>query len=163
MRGSEPAWLVEARKNVGQKEIPGAAENPWIVGLWARIKRGGINAESVPWCAAFVGACLEAVGLMSSRFESARSYLTWGVKLDSPEVGCIVVFSRFGGGHVGFVVGRDAAGMLMVLGGNQGDAVNVRAFGRERVVGYRWPAAVPLPTAAPLPVLAEAVVSRVEA
>jgi hypothetical protein len=31
-----------------------------------------------------------------------------------------------------------------VLGGNQSDAVNIRAFARDRVAGYRWPAEFPL-------------------
>jgi hypothetical protein len=50
-----------------------------------------------------------------------------------------VVFSRDGGGHVGFVVGQRENGDLMVLGGNQSDAINIRAFQRSRVSGYRWP------------------------
>lgn len=153
---NEPVWIAEARRHIGEAEIPGPAENPWIVSLWQKIKRGGIKTESVPWCAAFVGACLETVGLTSSRFESAASYLQWGVKLDTAEVGCIAVFERVGGGHVGFVIGRDLAGNLMVLGGNQGDAVNIRAISTQRVApnGYRWPAAVPRPLPQPLPLIA---------
>jgi hypothetical protein len=50
-----------------------------------------------------------------------------------------VVFNRDGGGHVGFVVGQQQNGDLMVLGGNQSDAINIRAFSRSRVTGYRWP------------------------
>jgi uncharacterized protein (TIGR02594 family) len=158
----EPPWLIEARRHIGEREIKGPRHNPLILGWWRAIKRGGIKDDETPWCAAFVGGCLEAVGLISSRFESARSYLEWGVKLDSPEVGAVVVFGRQGGGHVGFVVGRDPAGNLLVLGGNQGDAVNVAAFARSRVLGYRWPAPVPLPVAAPLP-LARAAMSKSEA
>lgn len=33
----------------------------------------------------------------------------------------------------------------MVLGGNQGDVVSIKPFGRDRILGYRWPAGVPLP------------------
>lgn len=153
---TEPKWLVEARAHIGEREIPGPAENPWIVRLWQAIKRGGIKTESVPWCAAFVGAMLEAVGIKSSRFESAASYEKWGVELKSPALGCIVVFSRSGGGHVGFVVGRDLAGRLMVLGGNQGDAVSIAPFDRSRVVAYRWPAFTRLPDVLPLPFVASA-------
>ena len=60
--------------------------------------------------------------------------------------GCVVVFSRDGGGHVGFVVGLQQNGDLMVLGGNQSDAVNIRAFSRSRVSGYRWPVNEPKDT-----------------
>lgn len=160
---SEQAWITEAKKYIGQKEYPGAANNPWIVSLWKAIKRGGIKQDSVPWCAAFVGGCLEAVGIVSSRFESAKSYMTWGQAIAAPVVGCVVVFSRSGGGHVAFVVGQDKGGNLMCLGGNQGDAVSIAAFSRGRVLGYRWPKAVPLPKTTALPVMAGGALSRNEA
>lgn len=143
---NEPVWLVEARKYIGQKEYPGAANNPWIVSLWKAIKRGGIKSDAVPWCAAFVGGCLEHVGIISSRFESARSYMSWGVPLKTPVTGCIAVFARAGGGHVGFVVADDGNGRLLILGGNQSDQVSIAPFERSRVIGYRWPTAVPVPT-----------------
>ncbi|MIA70919.1 TIGR02594 family protein [Escherichia coli] len=147
MANIEPRWLIEARKHIGLTEIKGAKHNPEIVQFWRNIKRGGIKDDETPWCAAFVGAMLERVGIRSTRFESAKSYLDWGEKLDTPAYGCIVVFTRVGGGHVGFVVGRRANGDLLVLGGNQGDAVNIRAFPTSRVSGYRWPAGEPHNTA----------------
>lgn len=76
--------------------------------------------------------CWERSGIQSTRFESAKSYLSWGEQLDRPVYGCVVVFSRDGGGHVGFVVGKDKAGNLLVLGGNQDDAVNVKSFPLSR-------------------------------
>ncbi|ENQ7891715.1 TIGR02594 family protein [Escherichia coli] len=147
MANIEPRWLIEARKHIGLTEIKGAKHNPEIVQFWRDIKRGGIKDDETPWCAAFVGAMLERVGIRSTRFESAKSYLDWGEKLDTSAYGCIVVFTRVGGGHVGFVVGRRANGDLLVLGGNQGDAVNIRAFPTSRVSGYRWPAGEPRNTA----------------
>ena len=160
---TDPAWLAEAWRHVGTREIKGPKHEPKILAWWRAIKRGGIKDDETPWCAAFVGGCLEAVGIISTRFESARSYISWGVGLGQPAVGCIVVFQRDGGGHVGFVVGRDPAGRLMVLGGNQGDEVNVRAFGLDRVISYRWPTAVPRPPLQPLPLLAAGELSRNEA
>ena len=60
------------------------------------------------------------------------------------------MFSRDGGGHVGFAVGKDTAGRLLVLGGNQGNAVSIAAFDVARAIGYRWPAGVPrMPCAMP--------------
>ena len=58
----------------------------------------------------------------------ATDWLSIGKVLPKPAEGCIVVFSRAGGGHVGFVVGKSASGNLMVLGGNQGDAVRISEF-----------------------------------
>jgi len=138
-------WIVEAKKRIGLKEIKGDKHNQQIIDFWKAIKRGGIKDDETPWCAAFVGAMLELSGVVSSRFESAKSYLTWGTKLNNPVYGCIVVFTRDGGGHVGFVVGRTPSGELLVLGGNQGDAVNVRVFPTTRVSGYRYPAGEIIP------------------
>lgn len=160
---SGPAWITEARQYIGLREIKGPQNNPKILEWWKAIKRGGIKDDETPWCAAFVGGCLEAAGVTSSRFESAKSYETWGSPLAAPIYGCIVVFSRDGGGHVGFVVGQDKAGNLMVLGGNQGDAVNVKAFQRSRVTAYRWPLGLPADVGAPLPLLASAELSMNEA
>lgn len=158
---TEPKWLQEARKLIGLREIKGPNHAPEIIQMWRDIKRSGIKDDETPWCAAFVGAMLERVGIRSSRFESARSYLTWGDQLVEPLPGCIVVFSRDGGGHVGFCIGQDAAGNLLILGGNQSDAVNIRAFPRTRVTGYRWPSGVMLPEPV-LPVLSGAELSRRE-
>lgn len=157
----EPKWIELGRKLIGLREVKGEQHNPEILQMWKDIKRGGIKNDETPWCAAFVGAMLERAGIPSSRFESAKSYLTWGARLTSPQLGCVVVFTRDGGGHVGFVVGRDTNGRLLVLGGNQGDEVNVRAFPLDRVAGYRWPEGVALPTV-PLEV-GYAEVSRSEA
>lgn len=159
----DPPWIKEARAQMGTREIKGPRHEPKILAWWRAIKRGGIQDDETPWCAAFVGGCLEAVGIVSSRFESARSYEKWGSALAAPIYGCVVVFGRDGGGHVGFVVGQDSARNLMVLGGNQGDAVNIKAFQRSRVLAYRWPLGVPAPIDAPLTVLASAELSRNEA
>lgn len=159
---TEPVWLAEARKNIGIKETKGGVHTPEVLKYWKDIKRGGIKDDETPWCAAFVGAMLERSGIKSSRFESAKSYLQWGDLLTQPVVGCVVVFTRDGGGHVGFVVGQDKSGNLLVLGGNQGDAVNVRSFPRSRVTGYRWPTGFMLPGAV-LPILSAVEQSRSEA
>lgn len=136
---NKPSWLALAESHIGVAEIKGQNHNPTVVQFWKDIRRGGIKDDETPWCAAFVGSMLERSGIKSTRFESAKSYLDWGQKLERPCYGCIVVFSRSGGGHVGFVVGKDKSGNLLVLGGNQGDAVNVKAFPLSRVTGYRWP------------------------
>lgn len=135
----EQKWITQAKKYINEREIKGDKHNPLILKWWKDIKRSGIKNDETPWCAAYVGGVLEEVGIKSSRFESAKSYLDWGVKLNSAKTGCIVVFSRTGGGHVGFVVGQDKGGNLLVLGGNQNDAVNIKSFSKANVVGYRWP------------------------
>lgn len=154
----EPVWLKCARLYLGEREIAGIENNPLIVRMWDGIT-GLVREDETPWCAAFVHRVLDDMGLASTRSAAARSYLKWGVGLATPAPGCVVVFSRPGSawsGHVGFVAGVDHMGRLLVLGGNQGDAVSVAPFSRERVLGYRWPEGEPLPAVEPLPVYANA-------
>lgn len=160
---TKPAWLLIAEKDLGVKEIKGPKHNSIILAMWKLIKRGGIKDDETAWCAAAVGSWFEKAGIVSSRFESAKSYEAWGQFLASPVVGCVAVFTRDGGGHVALVVGQDKAGNLICLGGNQGDEVNYRAFPRSRVTAYRWPAGYPVPPAGPLPILDPVALSKGEA
>lgn len=140
----EPRWLTFARRYSGLREIKGKNHAPEILEMWNTLGLS-FKDDETPWCAGFVGFALESSGITSTRSGMARSYEKWGVKLASPAVGCVVTFKRTGGGHVGFVVGQDAAGNLMVLGGNQADAVNIKPFAASRVTGYWWPKGEPLP------------------
>jgi uncharacterized protein (TIGR02594 family) len=144
----ECPWLARARRYIGQREIPGSKHNPLILRMWERIK-AKFRDDETPWCAAFVGSILELCDIQSSRSAAARSYQAWGVKIDRPIPGAIVVFWRGSpnsySGHVGFVTGTTREGHLVVLGGNQGDQVCEKAFTRDRVVSYRWPLGVPVP------------------
>ncbi|EOF5041630.1 TIGR02594 family protein [Providencia rettgeri] len=149
---TEPKWIIEARKEIGVSEhtLSGSAA---VDQMWIDSKLRGLvgTARKVPWCAGFVNACLERSGIQSTRSDSSRSYLAFGTVLNEPLYGCVVIFSRSGGGHVGFVVGKTESGSLLVLGGNQSDAVNIKAFGIDRVTGYRWPSGIPLDNR-PLPI-----------
>lgn len=160
----EPAWITEARKYVGTREIRGPRHEPRILAWWRSVFRGGIHDDETPWCSAFVGAMFEAVGVRSTRFESAKSWETWGQALARPVFGCVVTFWRpGGGGHVGFLLGQDMQGNLLVLGGNQEDEVNVRAFSPRRVTSYRWPTGVPLDGTESPPLMAAVPASTREA
>jgi uncharacterized protein (TIGR02594 family) len=142
---NDPAWLAAARTYVGQREIKGIGSNPLILKWWQSI-RAPFTDDETPWCAGFVGAMLEQVGIRSTRAASARSYCAWGVALNWMILGAVVVFERGPGhGHVGFVVGRDESTNLLVLGGNQGDSVSVATFPMSRIIALRWPVAVPIP------------------
>jgi uncharacterized protein (TIGR02594 family) len=151
---NKPAWIVKAEKYIGLKEVPGKGNNPTIV-KWLINMKAWWRDDLTPWCGTFVDTCLRESGLpVAKAGYRAKSWLDWGVKLESPVYGCVVVFDRKGGGHVGFVVGRDEHGNLMVLGGNQSDAVNVAPFKMERVAGYRWPSNVMLGNIHAMPTIA---------
>lgn len=153
-----PRWLVEAKRHVGLKEIPGPRHNSTILKWWRMIKSPWLKTDDSdsPWCAGFVGGCLEEVGIVSSRSARARSYESWGTGLPGPVYGCVVTFWRGKptgrSGHVAFVVGQTPDGYLMCLGGNQGDAVSTAKFSKSRVTSYRWPEGEP-PTKIGLPTI----------
>jgi uncharacterized protein (TIGR02594 family) len=138
---TEPVWLRRARMEIGVSEIAGKEHSKRILSFW-ELSKLPFRDDETPWCAGFVGAMLEDSGIKSTRSGMARSYETWGQPCQ-PIPGAIVVFWRgsrsSGSGHVGFLTGRDQHGNLMVLGGNQGDAVNIKPFSTSRVIGYRWP------------------------
>lgn len=137
---AKPKWLQIAETFIGEREISGPKHNPKIVKLWADINMRGIKTDEVPWCAAFVGAMLERAGIPSTDSGAALSYAKWGQPLDRPVLGCIAVFVRKGGGHVGFVVGETAdKKSIFVLGGNQSDSVKISKFPLTNLKGYRWP------------------------
>jgi len=102
-----------------------------------------INPATTAWCAAFVDAVLGAGGSKGTGKLNARSYLAWGVPVDTPAVGDVVVLQRGSGGendwrgHVGFYMGTNADGTIRVLGGNQGDSVSEDDFDANKVLGFR--------------------------
>lgn len=151
----EPAWLAEARKMIGTVEGAGAKNTPSVVHLYEEASHPEIHQDSVPWCAAFVGAMLKRAGIKPSGSLAARSYESWGQPLKVPLLGAVAVKKRAGGGwvgHVGFVVGSSPTSIIL-LGGNQGDKVSIAAFNRKDFTAYRWPANLPVPppSAVPLP------------
>lgn len=140
-------WLDLARAEIGTHEISGPSDNPKVMAYYRDAGHPEIDHDETPWCAAFVGAMLKRSGYPNTRSLAARSYCTYGVGLDAPEVGCIMVKRRGGNsweGHVGFYVG-DAGSNIRVLGGNQRDAVNIAEFPKADVIAYRMPVAATVP------------------
>lgn len=138
----EPVWLAGARKLVGLKEIVGSKHEKQIVAFFAEAGNPGVKDDETAWCAAFVGAMLKKAGVKGTGKLNARSYLQWGVKIDQPRVGCIVVFKRGNSawqGHVAFYL-RTVGNRIEVLGGNQGNAVSIAQYPKSALLGYRWPA-----------------------
>lgn len=148
---SELRWVAKARSYLGLKEVVGTKHNPTVVNMWNlgfnatgqsnRLKEAVWQNDETPWCGAFCAAVLAQSNLsrhIPKSFPLARSWSSAGTKLTKPAYGCIAVFSRNGGGHVGFVVGKDKDGNLMVLGGNQSNQVSIAAFSPSRALAYRW-------------------------
>ena len=102
-----------------------------------------IDPAKIAWCAGFVNAILDKVGIAGTDSLQARSFLNWGTVTKNPKEGDVVIFTRGRSreaGHVGFYVGEevvDGVRYILVLGGNQRKAVNVAYYPAKHVLGYR--------------------------
>jgi len=144
-------WFKEASRLLGTREKPGAGSNPSILN-WAKDVDVEYSGDDIPWCGLFVGHCISATldreatpaGLLR-----ARSWERFGIPT-KPTIGAVMVFWRVneddGRGHVGFYAGESKDGKnYRILGGNQGDEVNLAWIPAFRMVASRWPSTVPAP------------------
>lgn len=132
-------WLEEAVKHIGLNEVKGVRHSPTILS-WLDHLGAWWSDDETAWCGTFVAHCLRVAGLAyPKQWYRALDYANYGLPLSKPVYGCIAVLKRAGGGHVGFVVGENEKGDLLLLGGNQNNAVNISAFSKERVVCYVFP------------------------
>jgi len=130
-----------ARSYIGTTEGPGPADNLIIMEMYASVGHDWVEHDSVAWCAAFVGHCLERAGIRSTRKLTARSYLDWGVPIEvadaqQGDIGVIPRGSSRWQGHV-FFIDRIEGQWVWGLGGNQDDAVNVKRFSVSKLLGLR--------------------------
>ena len=138
-----------AQRFVGVTEIPGKESDSQVLAM-LRLDQQWPEDDDVPWCSAFTNYIAWLLRLPRSKSLMARSWLSIGkpIPLEEAVPGFdIVIFKRGGGaqpgpevinapGHVGFFAGIDGNNVL-VLGGNQADAVNISAFPAKRVLGVR--------------------------
>jgi len=146
---SKPDWMLTAESLMGTREAPGRSNNPVIL-EWADALGGWVadfyTKDETPWCGLFAGYCLAVNDLKIPKNPlGARDYAALGVRLTEPAYGAIMVFSRDGGGHVGFYISEDTNN-FHILGGNQSDMVNISAIDKDRLIDIRWPQGVALPT-----------------
>jgi len=110
--------------------------------------KGDINIDpsTTAWCAAFVNACEREGGYIGNGRLNARSFLTYGdkVELKNAQQGDIVVFARGGStwqGHVAYLdkVVKDKSGrtLIQTIGGNQSDSVSIGWYTVDRLLGIR--------------------------
>lgn len=128
-----------ALKEYGQLEVAGKLSNKAILNYYKVAGHKWVQDEAVPWCAAYVGYCLETAGIPSTKNLAARSYLQFGTETKDPQLGDIVVLSRGtnpANGHVGFFIKKDKTN-IWILGGNQADSVNISKFDISKLLSYR--------------------------
>jgi uncharacterized protein (TIGR02594 family) len=137
-------WFALAKKDFGQRETLGPNDSPWIRAMLKQLRLEWLRNQ--PYCGTAMGKWFLGAGIQPPlNFFRARAWLEWGIPLEEPIPGCVVVFTRVGGGHVGLADSITRDGRIMVFGANQSNTVNVAPFDMKRVAGYRWPANWPIP------------------
>lgn len=153
---SKPVWISVAEEEIGQKEIRGKKNNNERIldyhysadnsmRKWERIQKDVTDED--PWCASFVNWVLEQSKYQGTDSAWSHSYRNWGQKLAKPALGAVAFIDwgkvnskKKGKGHVGFVVGRDQRGRIVLLGGNQGNQVKYSGFKESDIASYHLPA-----------------------
>lgn len=120
------------------------------------------DPSKLPWC----GDLIETIFRLSLPDEPfpgalgqnpywARNWALFGRGLSYPMFGCVGVWSRTGGGHVGCIVGQDRTSWYVDGGNQSNEACRVRISKTSRkLIAARWPATYPhkpeeLPTMTP--------------
>ncbi len=137
----DPPWLARARRELGVKEVKGSGHCARILQYHVATKLKAASDE-VAWCSSFLAWVVEGEGIRSTRSAAAKSWATWG-KPTHLQPGAVIVFGKsdpdaVGTGHVALCVGVEGDNVL-VLGGNQNDAVTIAKRPKSRIVAVRWP------------------------
>jgi uncharacterized protein (TIGR02594 family) len=142
--------LEIATRLIGTREKHGVDDDPFI--RWCHsICAGGEAPDEVPWCSSFANGVARLLGLPRSASKAARSWLAIGSRIELllADPGFDVVILSRGPdpqppatvynapGHVGFFAGWSSAGDVVLVGGNQGDAVSRASFPASRILGIR--------------------------
>lgn len=145
-----------AHASVGHAVVPGAPRSllgSFLGGLSAPFSAAGGAVAAAEryvgtnptvhaslWCADFVNLIERQLGRPGTGSREARSFLHYGDPLapTARRPGDIVVFSRRGGGHVGYYVSGPASRPVTVSGNAGGNAVRVGTT-RLPVIAYRRP------------------------
>lgn len=144
----ELPWIAELKRHLGLSEVVGSRHNPTILQWHSDMKQysdaqpSWFKDDETPWCGLAVGHALGTVGryVIKDWFRAGAwdddSKMT---RLKKPAYGAIAVKKRVGGNHVFFIVGKNAKGQIMGLGGNQGNKISIIPFNLSDIHAIMWP------------------------
>lgn len=150
----ELPWVAEARRMLGRHE---SRDNALLRRWLASDGRALGDPMKFPWCGDFVETCIRLrlpdevfPGALEVNPYWARNWMLFGEEC-APCYGCVAVWERGSGGHVGFLVGHDDEAWH-VIGGNQQNSVTVARMSKRdrKLLATRWPKTWLLP-GTPLP------------
>lgn len=125
----------------GVSGVTGLQNEPVVLKYFKDIGAGWVTDDETSWCACFMNWCLMKAGRQYSSALNARQFLTYGSATKSPKLGDIVVLWRISPtsayGHVAFYISTNKNGTINLLGGNEDNQVEVKAFSPYQVLQYR--------------------------
>lgn len=130
-------WMKIAYAEVGVSE----QTNPARILEYHQATSYRASDVKTAWCSSFACWVLKKAGKKTTYSAWARDWLDYGVKCE-PKKGCVMIFERNGIGgdsHVGFYTGHKTETGYILLSGNTGDAVVIKEFPKERLLGCRFP------------------------
>lgn len=141
--GPLPKLVQAGLSYLGLKEYPGPSSNPVIMQMAKDLGVSNIYTnDDMSWCALFMCYLCKITGkpmpYRSYEILRAASFATWGnpVARGDERLGDIAVFKRPGGNHVGIVIAVTAT-TIVVLGGNQSNAVTITEIAKTRLSACR--------------------------
>jgi len=164
-----PKWLVVMRAITGLTEEPGDPDNPKILAMADYIARkfpdmadycAQYQHDETAWCGLTAAFCCAVCGIRppfgptdTDRFLWAQSFKPWMVGgsqiIGRPVLGCFVVMTRSGGGHITLFEGWNGD-YINCRGGNQSDCVCLSSYDPDTVIAYVWPTAAGVPPEIPV-------------
>lgn len=138
-----PPWMAEMHRRMGLHEVQHKAR---LIDF-LKIGRSLGDPATLPWCGDAVESCIAKVlpgePLPTNPFW-AQGWASFGIDVKAPLVGSIgVIRWSASSGHVGFVAGVDG-GKVVLLGGNQSNAITLASFPRDKFMAFRWPKTFPV-------------------
>jgi uncharacterized protein (TIGR02594 family) len=135
-----PKILVEALKWHGLAEVPGLANNPYLLAHAEAVgAKSYYHSDATPWCALEMSYWVLCAGYALPRDPlAAKSWRGWGtaVPLGKAKLGDVLVMDRPGGQHVTMYVGETAT-HYACYGGNQGDKNCIAWFDKDLFTDIR--------------------------
>lgn len=129
------------------KESDGPNQNAITINktiVWARHNPLSLPGKGIPWCSSFISWVLDQAGIQAPRTASSQYWRNYGTEVgirnwEDARMNDIIVFRYNNGlGHVGFYRGYNkTTNRVNILGGNQGDDLNIKSFSTGKVVAIK--------------------------
>lgn len=133
--------LIEVLSHYGLSEVAGSQSNPEILDFFRELGYDWVNDDSTTsWCSAMLSYYAKKCGYEYHTKLDARGWLKMPIKVLKPTIGDIVILWRNNPtgweGHIGLFISW-TIDRVYILGGNQNNQINISAYNRDRILGFR--------------------------